>query len=45
LRVAREQPRSGGNDNSPLYGAAIGTLLDSLSAAPSVATAARFAEV
>jgi glycosyltransferase involved in cell wall biosynthesis len=35
----------GRNDSSPLYDAAIGTLLDSLSGAPSVATAARSAEV
>jgi glycosyltransferase involved in cell wall biosynthesis len=34
----------GRNDSSPLYDAAIGTLLDSLSAAPSVAAAARSAE-
>jgi glycosyltransferase involved in cell wall biosynthesis len=34
----------GRNDSSPLYDAAIGTLLDSLSAAPSVASAARSAK-
>jgi glycosyltransferase involved in cell wall biosynthesis len=34
----------GRNDSSPLYDAAIGTLLDSLSAAPSIGAAARSAE-
>jgi hypothetical protein len=34
----------GRNGSSPLYDAAIGTLLDSLSAAPSVDTVARSAE-